>query len=81
MNAHRAWRDEEGNRFGDPLRLYSVAQLHAVDTQIWAESRDRLVASRAQGSRLSWQPLHRAAEHPRLQPYPQAPFRVWLRLQ
>ena len=25
VNARRAWRDEEGNRFGEPLRLYSVA--------------------------------------------------------
>jgi hypothetical protein len=31
VNARRAWRDEERNRFGDPLRLYSVGQLHSVD--------------------------------------------------
>ena len=47
VHAHRAWRDEEGNRLGEPLRLYSVAQLHAVDAQIWAERRDRFSAIRA----------------------------------
>ena len=25
VHARRAWRDEEGNRVGEPLRLYSVA--------------------------------------------------------
>ena len=42
VNARRAWRDEEGNRFGDPLRLNSVTQLHAVDPHIWVESYEGL---------------------------------------